>query len=450
AAIMLRESAAVVDPPAARRAKIAALNGESLDNVRSALDEAVMAYREAIIGLETLGENILLASAWRNLGETRHYRWLLDGQQRDHDECALCLNRALLIETQISERQGHSGRRLVLVYESLAKLAWDEGHGASARKYYVRMRQELDNNSQATSTDRAGQRLRERVTQALALLSASGFPEAPTEVTPDDAAPLGALATSGADVEERLREEPSAAQQMAWARIKEQLDQVIIRDLHELIRGGLREMSDISSQWAETLYELEQQEGPRLMAQQGLSSILFMKALKSISERTSAGRQKRRKKLEENILTAKVAELGVCYDDICSARQVSVSLRAPLGEPETRHFERALALLRNADEAYRLTPIPFELPFGFAIKDHLLLLEIPKALASAELGVNLDEPGEFACFRIERNWRLQEQMKGIFAQLRAIGQANELSGSMAADWLERLRASGLADQQPTL
>lgn len=443
---LLDERANTVVTPTMRRSRIADLRvSKNAGDFRALLDHAIHNYRDSISTLRQVGDRILLAHALRNLGDMLRYRWLLDGVRQDHDDCELLLNQALSLENKMNEGAVHTGRRLPNVYESLAKLAWDEGALMDARDNYTHALSALET-PQVTTTDHAGENLRARIEQALSLINATLQEKPAMSVgapTTAPGAPRGATNKKVGDTHTQL----SQAQERSRRRVIEQFEQLVIPTLRALAQDGIESCADTSERWAASLYDLETQDGPRILAQRRISTIfLSTTSLESASEEAMRWRSLRRLELIRNIEQAKESGHYAFYRDICWPSDVEKALRATLRGTEAAYFDDGLDLLRSAGDVYHITPIPFDLPIEFAIKGKLLLIEAPVELAREQLGVTLNEPGDFACFRIEGYATLMRQMSDIFAQLRGIGQATELNGADAADWLRRLHEEGVAPE----
>jgi transcriptional regulator with XRE-family HTH domain len=441
---LLNERDNTVVTPTERRSRIAELRKpETAGAFRALLDNAISNYRDSISTLRQVGDRILLAHALRNMGDMLRYRWLLDGAQQDHDDCELLLNQALSLENKMNEGAVHTGRRLPNVYESLAKLAWDEGAFMDARDNYAQALSALET-PQVTTTDHAGENLRARIEQALSLLN--------TKLQEKPAAPVGAPATAtkashgtASTTVSGTYNQLSQTQERSRRRVIEQFEQLVIPTLRALAQDGIETCADTSERWATSLCDLEKQDGPRILAQRRISTIfLSTTSLESASEEAMRWRNLRRTELIKNIEQAKESGQYAFYRDICWPSDVEEALRATLRGTEAAYFNDGLELLRSAGDVYYITPIPFDLPIEFAIKGKLLLIEAPEKLAREQLGVTLDEPSEFVCFRIEGQATLMHQMSDIFAQLRGIGQAAELNGAGAANWLRRLHEEGVA------
>lgn len=432
---LLGEHTAEVVTPEQRRARIAELRaGKQSARFRELLEDAIDTYQKAIDGLTPVGDLILLARARRNLGDLFRYRWLLDGNQADRDACERLLNVALDAEKQMYLGTGYPGRRLPNVYESLGLLAWDEGTLASARDNYQNALDALQKPGM-TTTDPASENMLARLRQAIGLITTAlgAMPE-------KRSADIAATRTIW-----RERPDDAGARERHWRNVTERLEQLVIPTLRALARDGAEPISDMSARWAKALYELEMQDGPRIMAQRELSAILLPRGPSSPPQEVRKWRERRREQLQANIETAHERYATPLYQDICSTRHVTESLCAAMDEHQEEHFEQAIDLLRRAGDTYHITHIAFDLPLGFAIKGKMLLIQAPEELAREQLGITLNEPCASVCFIIEDNASFMQHLNVIFSELRSIGEASELNGPDAAAWLLGTRQRGVAE-----
>lgn len=403
--------------PEERRQHVDALRrGTDLITFVRLLDDAITDYRDSLATLEQMGDRILLARGWRNLGDILRYKWLLDRREEDHDECELCLRRAVGIEEETTQDSVNQGRRLPNAYESRALLAWDEGSLAAAADWYIKAQVSLQ--AQGASTDPAGRKMLRRITAALQRVDAE----------------LRGTSTASAG-------ESGASEETRWQYLTGRLEQFIVAALLNAPDIMQHAVLETDERWQRKLYELELQEGPRILAQSHLSSALFAEPpATSSSDEVARYHQARRRKIEEHIRQAQQIKLGgALYQDICAVHEVESAIRACAKQDD--RYEGVVHFLREAEGIYSLTPVPYDIPIGFAIKGNLLLVEAPRNLVKTRLGVSLDGPGQFACFSLEGDIRLMRdlmrELSAIFTQMLEIGREISHSRPGSVEWLQR-------------
>lgn len=404
------------------------------------LQQAEDCYRRAEMGSRNMRGKVLLGRWLR--GQATIER--LHGALADDAEKEEYYNKArdLLEEALQEERRIDQGRRIPLIYESLAELTWDWGKPDMLWRdrvmhLYDSALRELAS-PLLSSSDPAGQEVYERVENARKRLGTLGVSARPRH--PE----AGISLTRHTSHDWRDWYDVSASSR--WRELSERLIDVLYMTLvhdHAQYYAG----SDQSIDWAKTMAEFEAKDGERILAQNRPSLSLSLISPGWYSTESSPHLRKRydllRQQLEDAPETIAGSTRPAFYRDLCYRLAVEQGLE----DPDTHvllldQIKQARQLMHTYRGRYVLEATPYSLPVGFAAKGDTVLVEMPSLLARQFFGdsVSNSHIEHNACYHIEENSDLSQQLVQLFGDLVEEARTSELH-QPTSKWLDELLAA---------
>ena len=399
--------------PATRRAHLREVLRR--DDVSGWVETAESCYMEALSGLKETGERLLLGRCYRGLGIVVRYKALRNGTEHDFDVARLHLDRALSIENANGQR-----RRLPSVYESIAELEWDRGDLHSAVAYYEAALELLER-ALSASPDAASADQRARVHAALEVLSP----------------------TKRIVIPRSRRFEGHVSPVLSSPRWRE-LSAALLRTVREFVALTDTPPTSFyaeSPEWEEQTLELDVAPGPRILAQNWLSSSLSSRIPPGGLVPEAAARHIGRfHSFASSVQSAKDTRGGDRSRDLCCRPEIESALGDPEQQPlMAEQVRNAYDYMTKHRLGYRLDSSLYRLPLGFAVKGTRTLIEIPARLANAfPLGrrqTGIDPNPRRLCYAFD-NPELAERLRELFDQLVDAGNADTTSDTCT--WLKEL------------
>ena len=405
------------------------------------LEHAERHYDDARDGCARMSSKLLLGRCLRSQAIISMYRAILDNDTKSLLLVEQQLQEALKLDSDLGQL-----RRLPSVYSSLLDLTWFWGKSdwqQQAMAYSEKALDALDTLPVSTS-DQASQDLREQVKRKHELLFA------------EDLRISHSKATSVAQPWHELID-PTASS--AW---KDCISRLLTLVRNVLMSGGFGSYSgsDRNIRWLDALYHMENQPGPRVLAQNDLSFSLSLISRGGFIPDELASRHFT---LYNQIVSASATDERAPSRDYCCRETLTHGLRDMASRPILLDQMRNVAAwMKNYSSSYLLESGPYELPFGFAVKGNHLLLEFPYKVARALLDIVVPSPtadGKI-CYRIirgenienERFTLLADDLKEAFDTLISIARSETVARGEKStlDWLESTLKVEAADLQKAI
>ncbi|MGZ3677695.1 MAG: helix-turn-helix domain-containing protein [Ktedonobacterales bacterium] len=406
------------------------------DTLASHLKQAESCYQQAEAGSRNMRGQVLLGRWLRGWATIERLLAVLsNGAARDERYARA---RDLLEEALQEERRIEQGRRIPLIYESLAELTWDWGKPdvlwrERVARLYDSALKELAS-PLLSSSDPAGQEVYERVQNARERLSHAQIPARLYSSQ--------ATAPQARNKQHDWRDWYDLSASSRWRELSQQLIDLLYTTLindHARFYAG----SDHSIGWVKALAEFEAEHGDRILAQNRLSLSLSLISPGWYSTEAAPQLRKRydllRQQLDDASTTASSPRNALCRD-LCYRLAVEQGL-----EDRDTHsrlldqIKQARDLLQTYPGRYTLVASPYSLPVGFAAKGNLVLVEMPSSLARQFFGdsaTNLDVE-QNACYRIAGNQDLMQRLSQLFDDLVEEAHRGDLYQG-TAKWLDDL------------
>lgn len=384
------------------------------EDVSGWLEAARACYAEALVGLKEVSDRLLLGRAHRAMGITLRYKAIRDASEQDFDEAHRELDRALAIENSNGQQ-----RRLPSIYESIAELEWDRGHLLSAASYYEGALEVLER-ALATSPDAASVDQRARIQAALQVLHPTDHLRLPHA---------------------RRHEEP-ALEALGLTRWR-MLSATLVRTIREFVtlnNTPLISLETDSPEWEEKTLELDVAPGPRILAQNRLSSSLALRLSGGSVPEAVARHVGRFHSFAARVQAAHERRNGEPSRDLCCRHVVEQALTTPATRLVTsEQIRTAYEYMTRYPDAYTLASCLYRLPLDFAVTGTKTLVEVPERLAGAFLGGKhgaYHGPGGVTlCYAFDSE-ALAEKLRRLFAEL--VEEAAMRVPNDTANWLKDL------------
>lgn len=396
------------------------------------LVEAEHCYREAIGGLESLKENILLSRAYRSLGEILRLKGMvgLTPKNKVYNESLPWLTRAFEIESRIGQ-----GRRLPNTFESLGRLELEFGTLAAARDNYQLALDALNDRRRVNSADPAAKGQRTRCEHALQLIHAKLMEVQVTGArTPVFSGPRRNIVDGDSPFSQE------------WRVVSERL----IETVAAVVRDGKREpvaTSDAEQNWRSLIKVLEQEPGSRYLAQNRLSNALSSTPPPGYPPQAAREHQER-----HNQFILRTIEGADKNHDLCWSNAVEEALEDPTTQQLCwNQVGGAIRVLNSAPEHYELFASKHNLPLGFYLKGDRSLVEVPGALAPHFKFAGSENMSERAvlCYCIDDEPKLAEALRKIFGDFAALCERGTGAGANTLAWLEAISDRWLISKRLT-
>jgi transcriptional regulator with XRE-family HTH domain len=417
------------------------------DTLASYLKQAENCYQQAEAGSRNMRGQVLLGRWLRGWATIERLLGVLSNEAEREDRYARA--RDLLEEALQEERRIEQGRRIPLIYESLAELTWDWGKPDTlwrervARLYDSALKELVS--PLLSSTDPAGQEVYERVEKACERLGRAHIP-APSYSNQ-------ATSPQARHKQHDWRDWYDLSASSHWRELSQQVIDILYATLindHGRYYAG----SDQSTGWVKTLAEFEAQQGDRILAQNRLSLSLSLICPGWASTEAAPYLRKRydllRQQLED-VSTMARSPRNALFRDLCYRLAVEEGLE----ERDTHlHLLDQIKQARDVQQTYQgryaLVAAPYSLPLGFAAKGNLVLVEIPSLLTRQFFGdAATSAHGEQnACYRIEGNQDLKQRLSQLFNDL--VEEARKSERYQATPkWLDELLLADATRREQT-
>lgn len=383
------------------------------------IEKAKHAYEQALGGMEEIGEWILRGRCLLGLGETLRLRAILSGNTEDSMNAQQRLEEALALETEIGQ-----GRRIPMVYESLARLEWDQLRIQSAIHYFALCLEEISKPGVIYSQDEAGDRVRNRVERIVEILRR-------TDERGGTRPRVLVKTVGGSDIASDWRG--------ASAQLLE-----ITRDFLSSSEPELIAKWDLDPGWIQQLRLLEQEEGPCILAQNHLSLALSSGQPPNLPYRATDDYRERCRLFLSNVKQANRQGSNGGYRELCCRNVVEADLQqSSIQEWIQGQIITAGDLATKLPDGFRLASGAYELPFGFAIKGRIVLLEVPADLAPQLVEGSRKESAREKtwCYRVDVTTQqandFAQSLNAIFDELWKIAERPIKFRDSTIEWLTK-------------
>jgi len=394
------------------------------------IERAEKAYSDAVDESNRLADEILLGRGLLGLGVILRLKATLADRPDDYALAQGRLDEALALEREIGQ-----GRRVPSVYAALAELAWEQGE-QGARGWLQRAKrcyqEALDalNAPLISSQDVAGERFRNELSRAIDMLAA-------------DTDEQQSIPT--ADRDDVIN--PGAPRE--WRELCQQLVDVLHGAIRALNLSPCAE-SQYAPEWYKRLCDLEEMEGPRVLAQNHLSA--------SLSQRMSAGTPAEAANLFHRRYDAFVRNVRTDCEvvgrepnrDLCCRETIAHGLENADTQVLYREQVReAATLMSGYSQGYVLTASIYEVPLAFMMKGDCILTEMPAELAPLFPSKSSTDssPDLTPCYAIE-DANTARKMRELFARLIAEAEKHTQKMGSTKDWLQDLVERDLVTALP--
>lgn len=396
--------------------------------MRRLVEYAEEHYRTAIEDLTALDERILLSRAHRGLGETLRYKAF----QYPESEGAYRIDSRQELETARGQDEWLKQDRLLpSTLISLARLNWDQGLLASARDHLRPALRQL--RVVSSSEDMAALEQIEWCERALRVLH-------------DAIGPQGGQSFTQATGWNDSRSMTNASQE--W--------QGFIQRLARAVASGIERnhaqpvtSDSLSVEWTRLLYDIDAQWGPRLVAQEELTSSNERHPQRGPDRKDDDDASEfhiaRYHACETRIRDAHVRTQADAYIDICVRQVVTNRINAEGNESDhaRRRAAEALRRLKELRNGYRLLVVDEPLPIHVLVKGERALVELTSRASEIDdgLAAHIVGRGSEMCYVFE-DPETVGAIKGVFADMRIMAERGSDPESVIA-WLSLLLGNAI-------
>ncbi len=367
------------------------------------LDKAEEKCREALAGLEQIGQRVLLGQCLRTLGTLQHFRAIMANDATEDETARETLDRALTLENAIGQE-----RRIPATYETLAETAWNRGDIPGAVAYFTAVLQSLDH-PLIIATDVASNAMRGRANAALNLLTG------------------GASVVPGAPM-------PRGSEE--WQALTRQLIETV-HDYIQTQRIAPLTHSDRDPLWLERMAQLDCDEGRRVLAQDKLSASLALALPAGYVPEAADIHQKRFYTFEEHVRRASDPAGRDLNHDLCCRPVVERGIANPETRSLVREQVRRAAAYMESPRGYLLDAGLYTLPLAFAVKRDRILVEVPAELAMRFTGTDASAlTGDSICYAIQ-DASFARALNAIFGDLVDEARRSVAAREATRTWAER-------------
>ncbi len=335
------------------------------------MDSATTEYENAIKGFRHHHEGLLVGRALRGLAIVLRYRAACESGDKGKNPYVQA--QKLLSEAESHETHIGQLSRLSSIYESRASLEWDWGSYEESLSFYreifqIHQRPTL-RKSDATS-DVFFQRAEKAIQALNQILQKTGY--TPTGKWHAHPGSLHMISNEGSEVSEqdqRLYE---------WDAYCQELIELSSQQILVARRARLVAESDRNIDWLKLIIDVESSKGPRYVAQNHLSYALTQHIPGGYLPEAVHLLVTRYLMLRQQLADIEHAQNHEPYVDLCHINSITKGKKTHDVVLLNRdQLKEAKALSQQFPHAYRLIEGQFRLPFGFLIKENVVLLEVP-------------------------------------------------------------------------